>query len=73
MICLYSFCFFWLTLKDSKGVTDVMSLLDEFAMELAADLEKRSPTSNENATIDVKTDNVGKSAIFTYTVINEPK
>lgn len=51
----------------------MMSLLDEFAMELAADLEKRSPTSNGNATIDVKTGNVGKSAIFTYTVINGPK
>ena len=73
MICLYSFCFFRLTLKDSKGVTDVMSLLDEFAMELAADLEKRSPTSDENATIDVETDNVGKLAIFTYAVINGPK
>ena len=40
-----------------------MSLLDAFAMEVAADLEKQSPANDGNATIDsvdVKMDNVGE-------------
>ncbi|KAJ7391864.1 hypothetical protein OS493_016154 [Desmophyllum pertusum] len=44
--------------KDSKGVTEVMSLLDKFAMELADDLEKQSSSSNDNATINIKMDNI---------------
>lgn len=37
-----------------------MYLLDTFAMDLAADLEKRSPTNTSNSTIDIKMDNVGE-------------
>ena len=47
-------------LQDSKGVTDIMSLLDDFAMDLASGMEKLSPTNVDNATIDVKMDNVGE-------------
>ena len=38
-----------------------MSLLDKFAMELADDLEKQSSSSNDNATINIKMDNIGES------------
>lgn len=44
-------------LQDSKGVTEVMALLDKFAMKLASDLEKQS---SENATVDIKTNNIGE-------------
>lgn len=34
-----------------------MALLDKFAMKLASDLEKQS---SENATVDIKTNNIGE-------------
>ena len=36
-----------------------MALLDEFAMELADDLEKQSST-NKSSDINIKTENVGE-------------
>ena len=36
-----------------------MALLDKFAMELADDLEKQSPT-NDSSDINIKTENVGE-------------
>ena len=56
----YNFIYSSIGLQDSKGVTDIMSLLDDFAMDLASDMEKRSPTNVSNATIDVKMVNVGE-------------
>ena len=44
-------------LQDSKGVTEVMALLDKFAMKLASDLEKQS---SENTSVDIKTNNIGE-------------
>ena len=37
-----------------------MSFLDEFAVEVAADLEKRIPVKADNATIEFQMKNVGK-------------
>lgn len=34
-----------------------MALLDKFAMKLASDLEKQS---SENASVDIKTNNIGE-------------
>jgi len=41
-------------------VTDVMTLLDKFAMELATDLEKQGSSNSSNSTVEVKMDNIGK-------------
>lgn len=54
------FIYFRFILQDSKGVTEVMSLLDKFAMELATDLEKKGFSNSDNATVDIKMDNIGK-------------
>lgn len=37
-----------------------MTLLDKFAMELATDLEKQGSSNSDNATIEVKMDNIGE-------------
>lgn len=49
--------------RDSKGVTDIMSFLDEFAVEVAADLEKRIPVKADNATIEFQMKNVEMKVI----------
>ena len=36
-----------------------MTLLDEFAMELADDLEKKRPT-NDSSDMNIKTENIGE-------------
>lgn len=41
-------------------MTEVMTLLDKFAMELATDLEKQGSSNSTNATVEVKIDNIGK-------------
>lgn len=51
---------FQFILQDSKGVTEVMKLLEKFAMELATDLEKQGSSNNDNTTVDVKMDNIGE-------------
>ena len=37
-----------------------MMLLDEFAMELATDLEKQGSSNSSNATVEVKMHNIGE-------------
>ena len=37
-----------------------MMLLDEFAMDLATDLEKQSSSNSSNATVEVKMDKIGE-------------
>lgn len=41
-------------------MTEVMTLLDKFAMELATDLEKEGSSNSSNSTVEVKMDNIGK-------------
>ena len=41
-------------------MTEVMTLLDKFAMELATDLEKQGSSNGSNATVEVKMDNIGE-------------
>lgn len=41
-------------------MTEVMTLLEKFAMELATDLEKQGSSNSTNATVEVKIDNIGK-------------
>ena len=42
-----------------------MALLDKFAMDLAADLEKQS---SNNSTVDIKMDNIGEYDTKTTTL-----
>ena len=41
-------------------MTEVMTLLDKFAMELATDLEEQGTSNSSNATVEVKIKNIGE-------------
>ena len=50
--------------QDSRGVTVVLTLLDELATMLAVDLENDAK-NRVNATLQIKEDNVGKHVTHT--------